>query len=270
MHGDGGVPGRAGACLRRPQRVHGRHVQPGDGYLLEPEQGRRLGVQRWRRVHAIGHVPEWHLHGQQCRDVRRERSVPHRRHVQPGGRHLLPAQEARRDVVRRRSLVHHRGRVPGRDVHAGQRHVHLHAGRGLHEGRQVLRGDVRERVLGGSDAPAEPSQQSQCRTPVNPAPKGRRVAARSTPKLRWAPAEIMTKRIYAALCTVRFSLWDSFAREAESRVMRASSFLLRQPSSYVSPSPSPCPALGIPARVCHSLCCISGRSVADMYIYPRV
>ena len=108
---------------RRRQRVHERHVR--GGLADPPEQDQRHELQRQRLMHADRHMPGRHVHGRRPRRLRRPGSVPRRRHLQPGERHLLQPDKGQRRRVQRRRRLHAERHVPGRRLR-GREPDHLH------------------------------------------------------------------------------------------------------------------------------------------------
>ncbi len=105
----------AGTLRRRqPGHVHGarpvprrRHLQPGDGRVLEPAERGRHGMQRRQSLHADRSV-QWRrqLRRREPGRVHGARPVPRRRHVQSRNGRLLGSAVGERTAVQRRRRVH--------------------------------------------------------------------------------------------------------------------------------------------------------------------
>ena len=96
-----------------------RHVQSGDGVVLEPDGAERLGMLGRRRLHADRYLPVRDVYGLQSRDLHGERSVPCRGHVQSGNGDLFEPHGPERNDLQRRPVLLGERHVPERDVHGG-------------------------------------------------------------------------------------------------------------------------------------------------------
>ena len=84
----------------------GRDLKPRDGDVLEPERCEWNGLQRRQRLHAKRLVSGRRVHGIESRDVHSIGSVPRRRDMQSGQRHVLEPERGEWNRLQRRQRLY--------------------------------------------------------------------------------------------------------------------------------------------------------------------